>query len=211
MELRNNMACFPIFIDIKQKKCLIVGGGKVAIRKVETLLRYGACVYVVAEQICEDICEKLPSAQRRTGHVTETDIEQSVLVIAATSSRETNHRIAELCHSRNIPVNVIDAPEECTFIFPAVVQKGDVSIGINTGGKSPILSQKIRKTIEADIPDYYADLADQLGDLREYVKVHFKDEKDRRRILKSVAAEAFAQERTLSREEINEIIRQDKK
>ena len=132
-------------------------------------------------------------------------------MIAATSSRETNHRIAELCHSRNIPVNVIDAPEECTFIFPAVVQKGDVSIGINTGGKSPILSQKIRKTIEADIPDYYADLADQLGDLREYVKVHFKDEKDRRRILKSAAAEAFAQERTLSREEINEIIRQDKK
>ena len=92
-----------------------------------------------------------------------------------------------------------------------MVQKGDVSIGINTGGKSPILSQKIRKTIEADIPDYYADLADQLGDLREYVKVHFKDEKDRRRILKSAAAEAFAQERTLSREEINEIIRQDKK
>lgn len=205
------MACFPIFIDIKQKKCLIVGGGKVALRKVETLLRYGACVHVVAEQICEDICKQLPSAQRRTGHVTEEDIGQSVLVIAATSSRETNHRIAELCRSRNIPVNVIDAPEECTFIFPAVVQKGDVSIGINTGGKSPILSQKIRKTIEEDIPDYYADLADQLGDLREYVKVHFKDEKDRRRILKSAAAEAFAQERTLSREEINEIIRQDKK
>ena len=68
------MACFPIFIDIKQKKCLIVGGGKVALRKVETLLRYEAAVYVVAEEICREIGEKLPPAQRRHGHVTEEDI-----------------------------------------------------------------------------------------------------------------------------------------
>lgn len=205
------MACFPIFIDIEQKKCLIAGGGKVALRKVETLLRYGASVHVVAEQICEGICEKLPPDQRRIGHVTEKDMDHSVLVIAATSSRETNHRVAEICHRKGIPVNVIDEPKECTFIFPAVIQKGDISIGINTGGKSPILSQKIRKTIEKDIPDYYEELADQLGELREYVKVHFKEEEDRRRILKCAAARAFAQERTLSREEINEIIRQDKK
>lgn len=204
------MACFPIFIDIKQKKCLVVGGGKVALRKVETLLRYEACVFVVAEEICPEICEKLPSAQRREGHVTEEDIGESCLAIAATSSRETNHWISEICHRRNIPVNVIDAPEECTFIFPAVVQKGDISIGINTGGKSPILSQQIRKTIEKDIPDYYAELADQLGNLREFVKLHYNKEEDRRSILKCVAAEAFAQERTLSQEEINEIIRQVK-
>lgn len=204
------MACFPIFIDIKQKKCLVVGGGKVALRKVETLLRYGACVHVVAEQICEDICERLPANQRKSGHVTEEDIVDSAMVIAATSSRGTNHWIADICNKKGIPVNVIDAPEECTFIFPAVVQKGDISIGINTGGKSPILSQRIRKSIEKDIPDYYADLADQLGELREYVKTHFKKEEDRRAILKKAAARAFAQERTLSQEEINEIIRQDK-
>ncbi len=204
------MACFPIFIDIKQKKCLVVGGGKVALRKVETLLRYEAAVYVVAEEICREIGEKLPPAQRRHGHVTEEDITGSCLVIAATSCRDTNHWIAGFCKKHHIPVNVIDAPEECTFIFPAVVQKGDISVGINTGGKSPILSQTIRKAIEKEIPDYYVELAEQLGSLRDYVKEHYHIEKDRRDILKRVAAEAFAQERTLSREEINEIIRQVK-
>lgn len=205
------MACFPVFIDIKQKKCLVVGGGKVALRKVETLLRYGACVHVVAEEICSEICEKLPPVQRREGHVTEEDIDGSSMVIAATNSRDTNHWISEICHEQNIPVNVIDDPKECSFIFPAVVKKGDISIGINTGGKSPILSQTIRKTIEKDIPDYYAALAEQLGDLRDYVKGHFKKEEDRKKILKCVAAEAFALERTLFPEEINEIIRQVKR
>lgn len=204
------MAYFPVFIDIKQKKCLVAGGGKIALRKVETLLRYEACVHVVAEEICPEICEKLSPSQIRKGKVTEKDMEESCLVVAATSSRETNHWISEICCHRNIPVNVVDAPEECSFMFPAVVRKGDISIGINTGGKSPVLSRRIRKTIEKDIPDYYAELADQLGDLREFVKLHYKKEEDRRNILKRAAAEAFAQERTLSQKEINEIIRQEK-
>ena len=203
------MAHFPVFIDIKEKKCLIIGGGKVAFRKVETLLRYGADVRVIAREICDEIRDLLPEEAVRVGLPEEADIRDCVLVIAATASREVNHRFAQMCHSQDILVNVIDAPEECSFIFPAVVVKGDISIGINTGAKSPLVSKKIRQNIEKAVPDYYGEIADQLGELREYVKARFSREADRRRILKEAAARAFGERRILSKEEINTIIRQD--
>lgn len=130
------------------------------------------------------------------------------MVVAATGSREVNHRVAQFCRERRIPVNVADAPEECTFFFPAVVKKGDISIGVNTGGKSPAVSSQVRRDIEKAIPDYYEAIADQLGVLREYVKSHVEREPDRRKILKQAAASAFLNERTLSQNEINTIIRQ---
>ena len=225
------MAYFPIFIEIEKKKCLVVGGGKVALRKVETLLRYDAQVHVVSREICAEIRallppeniyeeELLPSpGDTNAGELlpecscgSEWPLPDyftgAALVVAATGSREVNHRVAQFCRERRIPVNVADAPEECTFFFPAVVKKGDISIGVNTGGKSPAVSSQVRRDIEKAIPDYYEAIADQLGALREYVKSHVEREPDRRAILKQAAAAAFRQERTLSRSEINTIIRQ---
>ena len=88
------------------------------------------------------------------------------------------------------------------------MKKGDISIGINTGGKSPSVSSQVRRDIEEAVPDDYGDIAEQLGHLREYVKSHVEREADRRAILKQAAAAAFRQERTLSRSEINTMIRQ---
>ncbi|MCD8018828.1 MAG: bifunctional precorrin-2 dehydrogenase/sirohydrochlorin ferrochelatase [Clostridiales bacterium] len=202
------MAHFPLFIDITHKKCLVVGGGRVALRKVETLLRYEAKVEVIAESICPEIREMLPADQIRYGGVTETDFEDAVLVVAATASREVNHRVYEACARDRIPVNVVDAPEECTFLFPAVVKRGDISIGINTGGKSPLVSSHIRKQIEEAVPDDYGEIAKQLGQLREYGKEHFPDETVRRAILKAAASEAFAKGGVLTREEIDKILKE---
>ena len=256
------MAYFPIFIEIEKKKCVIIGGGKVALRKVETLLRYGAKVQVVSKEICEELRALLPPenlreielrlppenfreielrmppensrqeelaspqeylCQEKTesfpaepdalsepdfGRSMEAYLSDAALVIAATGSREINHRVAEYCRERRIPVNVADAPEECTFFFPAVVKKGDISIGINTGGKSPAVSSQVRRDVEAAIPGHYAMIAEQLGSLREYVKSRIKEEPLRRKILKQAAAEAFSHERILSQDEINTIIRQ---
>lgn len=225
------MAYFPIFIEIEKKKCLVVGGGKVALRKVETLLRYDAQVHVVSREICTEIRallspeniheeELLPSpGDTNAGELlpecscgSEWPLPDyftgAALVVAATGSREVNHRVAQFCRERRIPVNVADAPEECTFFFPAVVKKGDISIGVNTGGKSPAVSSQVRRDIEKAIPDYYEVIADQLGVLREYVKSHVERESDRRKILKQAAASAFLNERTLSQNEINTIIRQ---
>lgn len=208
-ESRNNMAHFPIFIDIKHKKCLVIGGGTVALRKVETLLRYEADVQVIAKEVCEEITSLLPESSIRKGSAGEEDIRDAALVIAATSDRQANREAADVCHRLGILVNVIDAPEECSFIFPAVVVKGDISIGINTGGKSPLVSRKIRGNIEKAIPDSYEHIAAQLGELREIVKSRFPEEKDRRRILRGLAAEAFEKDRMLTREEINTITGQD--
>ena len=232
------MAYFPIFIEIEKKKCLVVGGGKVALRKVETLLRYDAQVHVVSREICAEIRALLPpeniyegellplpdamygsAPQGSLGGVNEAPANAfgkstadhftgAALVVAATGSREINHRVAQFCREKRISVNVADAPEECTFFFPAVVKKGDISIGVNTGGKSPAVSSQVRRDIEKAIPDYYEAIADQLGVLREYVKSHVEREPDRRKILKQAAASAFLNERTLSQNEINTIIRQ---
>ena len=225
------MAYFPIFIEIEKKKCLVVGGGKVALRKVETLLRYDAQVHVVSREICTEIRallppeniheeellpspgdtnagELLPECSCGTEWPLPDHFTGAALVVAATGSREVNHRVAQFCRERRIPVNVADAPEEGTFFFPAVVKKGDISIGVNTGGKSPAVSSQVRRDIEKAIPDYYEAIADQLGVLREYVKSHVEREPDRRKILKQAAAAAFLNERTLSQNEINTIIRQ---
>lgn len=253
---RCDMAYFPIFIKIEQKKCVILGGGKVALRKAQTLLRYGADVHIVSQEICKELRELLPpekiwqrdlttgepetvrylpaeevkqgeeaptpgtadiSSEEGTGAaafledaalVVAAFLEDAALVVAATGSRQVNSQAAQFCRSRKIPVNVADAPEECTFFFPAVVKKGDVSIGVNTAGKSPVVSSRVRRKVEAAIPEYYGELTDQLGQLREYVKEHVSEESARRAILKQAAAEAFSHERTLSPEEIHSIIRQ---
>lgn len=250
------MAYFPIFTQIEGKRCLIVGGGKVAARKVHTLLLYGADVVVIAPKVCEEIKEILPEGnvferiyQNECGvnvgvnndntesqiscieeamsndngktifsdlevsedFVFEKEISKAVLVIAATSSRAENHRIAELCHAENILVNVADSEAESSFIFPSVVRKGDISIGINSGTGSPAVSKQIRKQIEKAVPDYYADIAVFMGELRQYVKANFKKESQRRYILKTAAAQAFSEERVLNQKEIEEIIRQGQK
>lgn len=233
------MAYFPVFTQIEGKRCLIIGGGKVAARKVHTLLRYGADVVVVAEKVCEEIKKSLPEGNVfediysdsegkkdmqiptimnsdnpiRTHRIIslENEIKKAFLVIAATSSREENHRAAELCRQYNILVNVADSEKESTFIFPSVVRKGDISIGINSGTGSPAVSKQIRKQIEKAVPDYYADIAVFMGELRQYVKANFNEEAQRRYILKTVAAKAFSEERILTQKEIEEIIRQGQK
>lgn len=200
------MAHFPVFINIIKKKCVVVGGGKVAWRKVETLLRYEAWVEVVAEEICEEIARLLPEEQLHQREFQEEDLSGAVLAVAATASRELNHQVAVCCGKKHILVNVADAPEECTFLFPAVVKKGEISIGINTGGASPSVSGRIRKEIDGAVPEYYGDIARQMGVLRQYVKEHFSLEKDRRKILTEAAGQAFALERVLTQGEVDQIL-----
>ena len=132
-------------------------------------------------------------------------LEQADLVIAATSSRSFNHAISSWCHEHDILVNVIDAPSECSFLFPSVVKKGEISIGINTGARSPIVSKQVRKDIEEAVPDYYAEIADQLGRVRSFVKEEFGAEEIRRKILKQVAVDAFSEKRILTAAELKEI------
>ena len=163
------MMYFPVFTQIEGKRCLIVGGGKVAARKVHTLLQYGADIVVIAKKVCDEIKEILPEKsifedfiKNEESDFLEKEIQKAFLVVAATSSREENHRAAELCHAYHILVNVADSEAESSFIFPSVVRKGNISIGINSGTGSPAVSKQIRCQIEKAVPDYYADIAGKL-------------------------------------------------
>lgn len=204
------MAHFPLFIDIKDKKCLVVGGGKVARRKVETLIRYGADVMVISPEVCPEISRLLSVSQIRLASLTAPELEEELsdvtLAVAASGSRRINHQTAAICHRLRIPVNVVDAPSECTFLFPAVVKKGEISIGINTGGQSPIISSRIRQEIEKTVPDYYEDIARQLFELRAQIRHTIPEEEIRRRILKKVASAAFLKEGRLTSEEIDGLL-----
>lgn len=141
---------FPVFIDMADKTVLIVGAGKIALRRVRTLLRFGARIRVVAPDFCRELGEMEESgkicAERRI--YLPGDIQGAALVIAATDSREVNRQIREDCRGKGIPVNVADDRALCDFYFPSVVMTDDAVIGISSGGEAPGRTKEIRGKIE---------------------------------------------------------------
>lgn len=157
------MACFPMFVDITGKSCLIVGGGKVALRKAKTLLDFGAEVTVLAPEICPELAQLPVTVVKRTFQT--ADCAGHVLVVAATNKREINHQIALFCQKAVIPVNVIDSREESSFLFPAYRKEGDVVAAFSGSGDSPLIAQKLKE--RAVIPPIFGPLNRLLGSLRQ--------------------------------------------
>jgi len=159
---------YPIgLIRLEKKKIVVVGGGKVASRKVEGLLRAGATVSVISPEFCEDIRRedpglvKLIEREYRPG-----DLEEAFLVIAATDQPQVNQAVWQEAELRGCLVNVVDDPQHCTFILPAVIQRGDLSIAVHTGGASPALASRLRANLEEIIGPEYGILTDILAELR---------------------------------------------
>lgn len=164
------MPHFPMFIDIKEKPVLIVGGGKIALRKIKKLQGYGPCIHVVALDIIPEILE-IEGLTITKRAFQETDLEEELaFVIAATDDKEENRRIAELCHSRKIMVNVVDDLFACGFLFPALVQKGTFSAGISTGGASPVAAAHYRRKLEEIVPENIDEILSYMEAQRESVK-----------------------------------------
>jgi len=144
------MALFPLFVELENRKCIVVGGGKVAARKTETLLRFKADVTVISPAVNERI-EELKKEGRLT-HLLKTfsgdDLDGAFLAVAATSNRSVNRLVSEEAARRNIFVNVADDAGSCSFVFPSTARKGDIVVGITSSGIYPALSRKIRVEIE---------------------------------------------------------------
>lgn len=165
------MAYFPVFIEVERQRVLVVGGGQIALRKVEILLTFGAQVTVVALDYCKELLElKLPNLSLVTRSFVDEDIEGMELVVAATNNCELNSHISKLCRKTKILVNVVDVKEECSFVFPAIIKQEDMVVAISTGGKSPAFAADMKQEISKNIPDYYGGLIDKLGDYRDYIK-----------------------------------------
>lgn len=165
-------AYYPIFLDLAQRRCLVVGGGTVAERKVQGLLAAKADVVVVSPTLTAALCRW--ADEGIIAHIArsfrEEDVEGCVLVIGTTDRLEVNTHIATTARRRTIWVNIVDSPDLCDFIAPAVIRRGEVQIAISTGGKSPTLAKRLRQGLEALIGPEYGDVADVLGCLRAAIR-----------------------------------------
>jgi precorrin-2 dehydrogenase len=137
---------YPIFLDLKDRPVLVVGAGKVALRKVKGLLEAGARVMVVAPE-WESEFESLP-VRLIPRRFRATDLSGAMLVFAATDDRLTNHRIGIAAKGKGVFANIADSAEECDFVVPARLQRGTVQVAVSTGGENPRLSAELRKRLE---------------------------------------------------------------
>jgi len=150
----NDMPMFPAFVDIKEKTVIVVGGGKVATRKVEKLLNFGPRITVISPKITEEL-RKLYLSNRiiwKRRKFLMNDLKGAYMVVVAVNNTKLQERIFSYCKKRRILCNSVDSPDYCNFIFPALVVRGDLVVGISTSGKVPALSSFVRQRIEEVLP-----------------------------------------------------------
>ena len=198
------MAYFPMFVELEGRPCLIVGGGAVALRKARRLLPYGPCLTVVAQSFVPEL-EALEGAALCRRAFRPRDVEGQALVVAATGDGALNREIAALCRARRIPVNAVDDKDNCTFLFPALVRRGPLSIGISTGGDSPTAAVYVKEKIEAALPggDGWNGILEYLAARRAPVRASVPDETARARLFAALFDACMEKGRPLEQAEFD--------
>ena len=194
------MAYFPFFVDLSGSRGLIVGGGAVALRKVQKLLPYGPELTVVAPELRREF-EELEGLELARRPFDEGELEGRAFVVAATGDRQVNHRVAELCKARRIPVNVADSREDSSFLFPALLRRGALSVGVSAGGASPAAAAGARDRFAQTVPERLEDILQFLEHAREPVRQAVPDGETRRRLLMALASDCMEAGRPLTEEE----------
>ena len=201
------MALFPFFIDIKNKKALLIGGGKHALEKIEKLRPFEVKLKVIATEVCREI-EEDTTIELIRREFRESDLTQDVsFVIAASDDVELNHQISALCQNKRILVNVVDDQPYCQFIFPSLVTRGKLSVGICTDGASPAVGVRLRKQVEELLPDQTEIILDWLASKRPYITDHIPNGKKRFAFYHKLAGICMDENRILSEEEFYELIK----
>lgn len=189
-----------MFINLKKKNCLVVGGGQVALRKVRVLLDFGADIMVVAPEILPQIQELEAQGVRIVKRsFCEEDLVGCVLVVAATDDNVQNHKVAQLAKAQKIPVNAVDQKEDCTFIFPSYVRQDNLVGAFSSGGSSPVLTQYLKQEL--------GQMNEYMGSIRDKVKDCVDTERLRKTVYRKVLSILLEDEKLkLSEEQLNEII-----
>jgi precorrin-2 dehydrogenase/sirohydrochlorin ferrochelatase len=177
---------YPIFLNIQDKKCLVVGGGNVAWRKVCSLKNAGAKVTAVSPEFCPEL-EKETGIERIQQKYEEGFLNGVLVVVASTNDEEINEKVYYDATKRGILVNVVDRPEFCSFIVPATINRGDLCISISTGGASPALARNIREYLEKQFGDEYDEFTRLLSEIRRKILSEVSNESIRRDILQRIA------------------------
>lgn len=162
------MKYYPINITLENKKCVVLGAGIVALRKIKRLLECGSRVLVVAEEFAPQLKGLLKRKKIifKNKKASLNDLKGAYLVVAATNDRRLNALVSAYCLKKNILVNVVDSPKECSFILPAVLRRGNLAISVSTDGLSPALAKKIRRQLQKKFGFEYAKLLQLLKKIR---------------------------------------------
>jgi len=189
--LRDNRQCmkyYPICLNILRRKCVVVGGGDVAERKVTRLLEAGADVEVVGKVLTPKL-----GTMKNEGKIKHVDadyredfINDAFLVIGATDRDDINNKIYVDADRKGKLVNIVDSPDRCNFILPSIVQQGDLQIAISTGGKSPALAKKLRKEMQGSYGAEYRTLLDIMGQVREKVIIRGHPYEENKRLFEAL-------------------------
>jgi len=190
------MEYLPLFFAIKNQRCLLVGGGAIALRKARLLSKAGAKLRVVAPKICEELQQL---AQHHGGETlikpyVAADLEGCALVVAATDNEPLNRQVSTDAKARQLPVNVVDNPELCSFITPAIIDRDPLVIAISSGGQAPVLARQLRAKIESLVPAAYGQLAQLAQRFRDKVKATFSDPDQRRHFWEQAFAGPVAEQ-----------------
>ena len=165
------MGYYPIFVQLDQVSVLIVGGGSVALRKIESLLECKAKITIISKTLNSKLKAMVDAGKVhwKGKDFSENDLEGIFLVIAATDEKELNHQISLSAKKRGLLVNAVDQPGDCNFIVPSVIKRGNLAIAISTSGKSPAFSKKIRKKLEKQFGFEYDSFLMLMGRIREEI------------------------------------------
>jgi len=167
-----NQAFYPMFLNISRKKCVVVGGGHIALRKVRALLEHGASVEVISPDLCPELIELEKSGRIGILHrqYQPGDLQKALIAIAATDNSDINQQVIKEAQGKAVLVNAVDDPGNSDFIVPSYVRRGDITIAVSTAGRSPALARKIRARLEKELGDEYASLVNLIGEVRAEVR-----------------------------------------
>lgn len=188
------MAYFPMFVNLKDQPCLVVGGGMVAYRKVKVLLDFEARVVVVGENICDKIYEitkKSNQLELQKKCFEDADCDNMFMVIAATDDNLLNHHIAEICNSKGIMVNAVDQKEDCSFIFSSYIKEKNLIAAFSSSGNSPVLAQYLKSQEKEILTPFLGELNEYMGKIRKRVIEKYGTEDKRKEIFKEIVNTAI--------------------
>lgn len=189
------MGYLPISVNLDGRRCVVVGGGEVAERKVIELLRVGARVCVISPKLTAELqgLKSVKAFEHIAREWKSGDLKGFVLAFAATDDPEVHRAIAAEARARHVPINVADEPELCDFITPSVVRRGDLQIAISTSGSSPALASRIRRDLQVIIGPEYETVTQIMRAARAYLRARQHDARQRARILQAIAASSIVE------------------
>lgn len=186
---------YPLFLDIKGRTCVVVGGGRVAERKVRGLVLSGAHVRVVSPRVTSRLeqLERKGRVEIRRKEFEEGDLEGAFLVFAATAKREVNEKVKTEAERRNILANVVDDPHLCDFHVPSIVRRRRVAMAISTGGASPLASKVMKRELEKRCAGLFSEYAEIMARFRRYLMSKIEDRRKRQEISRRIEKKSISQ------------------